>query len=60
MIGREQQTESVMAFAARERNTASEKPTYRHCGKYGHTKAGCYKIIWYPTGWGTRGRGHGQ
>ena len=59
-MSREQQSESVMAFAARERPTTNERPTCRHCGKYRHAESGCYELIGYPIGWSTRGRGRGQ
>lgn len=59
-MGKEQRTQSVMAFAARERKH-SKREAYRcHCGKYGHAEAGCHKIIGYLAGWGTQGWGRGQ
>jgi len=60
MMSREQRSESVMAFAARERTTPNERPTCRHCGKYGHAESGCYKLIGYPANCDTRWRGRGQ
>ncbi|KAI5409498.1 hypothetical protein KIW84_055070 [Lathyrus oleraceus] len=31
-----------------------QKPKCDHCGKVGHTKAGCFEITGYPENWGTR------
>ena len=32
-----------------------DKPTCRHCGKYGHDENGCFELIGYPLGWSSRG-----
>ena len=55
---REQKPESAVAFVVRQ--SANEKLTCQHCGKYGHDKAGRFELIDCPTSWGSRGRGRGD
>ena len=59
MIGRDQRSESVVAFAARDQANIIERPTCKHCGCYGHDKASCYEIIGYSQNWNGQGRGSG-
>ena len=66
MINRDNRTEQVDAFAAqhggKSQGATGERPTCRHCGKYGHDEAACFEIISYPANWGSRGgsRVHGR
>ena len=58
MMERDQRTKNAVVFTTRTQQV--EKPTCRHCGKYGHEEANCYEIIGYPPNWGSRGRGCGS
>ena len=60
MMARDTQSETAMAFAAREQPGMVEKQGCKICGRYGHEEAVCYEVIGYPPGWGTRGRGRGS
>ena len=67
MTGRDNNQDTVAVFVvshqAKSQNS-QEKPTYRHCGKYGHEENNCYELVGYPVGWsvqrGRSGRGRGR
>jgi len=48
MLERDNQTDNMAAFAAKEQPMASERPTCKHCGRYGHEETNCYEILGYP------------
>lgn len=54
MIGRDNRSENRVAFVAREHT--NERPSCRHCGRYGNDESNCYETIGYPPNWGNRGR----
>ena len=60
MLERDNQTDNMAAFAAKEQPMASERPTCKHCGRYGHEETNCYEILGYPQNCGSQGRGHGR
>ena len=37
----------------------SEKGTCKHCEKFRNVETGCFEIIGFPLGWGSRGRDRG-
>ena len=41
------------------RKAKGDKPTCKHCGKYGHKEANCFKSLGYLAGSITRGRWSG-
>ena len=45
-LERDKRSENMVALAAREHT--NERPTCKHCGRYGHDEASCYEIIGYP------------
>jgi len=48
MMERDNHAENAVAFTAREELTVVEKPTCRHCRKYGHKETNCYELVSYP------------
>ena len=48
MMERDHRAEHGVAFAARVQPASNEKPTCKHCGKYGHDETNCYEVIGYP------------
>ena len=60
MMERDHRTENVVAFAVREQSNNQERPTCKHCGKYGHDETMSYELVGYPSNWSSqRGRGRG-
>ena len=63
MTGRDDNQDTVAVFVvshqAKSQNS-QEKPTYRHCGKYGHEENNCYELVGYPVGWSVRGGRSGR
>ena len=47
MMERDWGVENGVAFAARKQPGMHEKPTWKHCGKYGHEENHCYEIMRY-------------
>jgi len=63
MVQRESKQETMTAFAvttSRMFQAQGDKPTCKHCGKYGHEEEKCFELIGYPTGWVARGGGRGR
>jgi len=59
-MGRDHQSENVLAFIAIVQATIQDKPTCRHYGHFGHEEANYYEIIRYPPSWESHCRGHGS
>ena len=65
MMNRDAKQENTAAFVvshhARATPSSGERPTCKHCGKYGHDETGCFELIGYPTDWARGGRSsHGR